>query len=62
MIRKNFWLSDYQVKSLNKLEGNVTEHVRRAIDEYLARINEKKLKVSKSPSKNKGMLSVYFNE
>ena len=49
MIRKNFWLSNDQVRFLRKLEGTMTEHIRRAIDEYIERMKD--LQVSKSPSK-----------
>jgi len=50
MIRKNFWLSNDQVRFLRKLEGNMTEHIRRAVDEYIAKKREEQLKISKSPS------------
>ena len=49
MIRKNFWLSNDQVRFLRKLEGTMTEHIRRAIDIYIE--SKKMLKVSISPSK-----------
>jgi len=49
MIRKDLWLTNDQVRFLRKLEGNMTEHIRRAIDEYIERMKD--LQVSKSPSK-----------
>ena len=49
MIRKNLWLTNDQVRFLRKLEGNTTEHIRRAIDIYIE--SKRELKVSQSPSK-----------
>jgi len=49
MIRKDIWLTDDQYNFLRKLEGNSTEHIRRAIDIYIE--SKKMLKVSISPSK-----------
>ena len=51
MIRKNFWLTNDQFRFLRKLEGNVSEHVRRAVDEYIAKLKIERLNVSKSLSK-----------
>jgi len=51
MIRKNFWLTNDQFRFLRKLEGNVSEHVRRAIDEYITKLKIDLLNVSRSPSK-----------
>ena len=48
MIRKDIWLTNEQVRFLRKLEGNTTEHIRRAIDIYIE--SKKMLKVSTSPS------------
>lgn len=52
MIRKDLFLTNNQVRFLRKLEGNMTEHIRRAIDEYIER--KKALEVSNSPSKKYG--------
>jgi hypothetical protein len=49
MIRKDFYLTNDQFRFLHKLEGNVSEHLRRAIDKYINDI--RKLEVSQSPSK-----------
>ena len=51
MIRKDFWLTNDQVRFLRKLEGNMTEHIRRAIDEYIKKLKVEMLNVSKSQSK-----------
>ena len=51
MIRKDFWLTNDQVRFLRKLEGNMTEHIRRAIDEYILKIKKEQLKISTSLSK-----------
>jgi len=51
MIRKNFWLTNDQFRFLRKLEGNVSEHVRRAVDEYITKLKIERLNVSKSLSK-----------
>lgn len=51
MLRKDFWMTNDQVRFLRKLEGNMTEHIRRAIDEYIKRKKEEQLKVSFSKSK-----------
>lgn len=49
MIRKDFFLTNNQYRTLRKLEGNVSEHIRRAIDKYITEI--KKTNVSISPTK-----------
>ena len=51
MIRKNFWLTNDQFRFLRKLEGNVSEHIRRALDKYIDELKIEQLDVSKSPSK-----------
>jgi hypothetical protein len=51
MIRKDFWLTNDQVRFLRKLEGNMTEHIRRAIDEYILKTKKEQLKISTSLSK-----------
>lgn len=49
MIRKNFYLTVEQNKFLKKQKGlTVSEHIRRAIDEYIVRINRKVARTSPS--------------
>lgn len=48
MIRKDLYLTNNQFRFLRKLEGNVSEHIRRSIDEYIQR--QRDLKVSTSLS------------
>jgi hypothetical protein len=48
MIRKHITLELSQLTFLSELPGTVSEHVRRAIDEYIAKI---KIEASTSPSK-----------
>lgn len=59
MKRINFFLTNDQYRFLSKQEGTVSEHIRRAIDEYQIRIlksaldkYQKQLKISNSPSKH----------
>ena len=53
MIRKNFYLSDSQLKSLKLMNGiTVSEHIRRAVDQYIDRELPKVASVS--PSEKKG--------
>ncbi len=50
MIRKNYYLTKDQDLFLQSLKGlSISEHIRRAIDEYIERLNT--LKVSRSPLK-----------
>lgn len=49
MIRKHFFLTNDQFRFLRDLEGNVSEHIRRALDLYID--SKKELKISNSPSK-----------
>ncbi len=52
MIRKNFYLTEKQVTILKEFnELSISEHIRRAIDEYIKRKLKEKLDVSKSMSK-----------
>jgi Tfp pilus assembly PilM family ATPase len=50
MIRKHFYLTEEQIQALHSLGGTLAEHIRRAIDEYLA----KRQKVNVSASSSKG--------
>lgn len=50
MIRKDLFLTNDQFRFLRKLEGNVSEHIRRAIDEYIEKKKQEQLKVSTSKS------------
>jgi Arc/MetJ-type ribon-helix-helix transcriptional regulator len=47
MVRKDYKIREDQVASLKKLPGNASEHVRAALDDYIAK---KQPKASKSPS------------
>lgn len=49
MIRKNFFITGQQEKFFTDHKLNFSEHVRRAIDEYIFRFNE--LNASASASK-----------
>lgn len=52
MVRKHFLLTPEQIQSLSELDGlTPSEHIRRAIDEYIER--RKRSYVSISPSKSK---------
>ena len=51
MIRKDLWLRNDQVRFLRKQKGNMTEHIRLAIDEYINKLKIELLNVSKSQSK-----------
>lgn len=48
MVRRNYYIRDDQDEFLKELPGNVSEHIRRAID-YYRKIKEKYL-TAKSPS------------
>ena len=52
MIRVDFMAREDQISYLKKLPGNISEHIRRAIDEYKQSIESKK--VSESASKKRG--------
>lgn len=43
MIRINLYLTEKQINALKSLNGlSVSEHIRRAIDEYLARLSKER--------------------
>jgi len=50
MVRKNIYITREQDDYLKSLSGHSSEHIRRAIDEYISK-NEDLLKVSRSSSK-----------
>ncbi len=48
MRRINAFLEDSWVDYLKKLPGTLSEHFRRAVNEYITRIEEKKVSSSQS--------------
>ena len=55
MERVNFFLSPEKVSFLKSLPGTMTEHIRRAIDEYIDRLkgSEASASQSKGVAKNR---------
>ena len=54
MVRKNVILSDKQVEFFkNNNEFNMSEHIRRALDEYMNRLSSTKVSSSQSIINNK---------
>lgn len=51
MVSKHFYIRKDQEKDLEELPGKTAEHIRTAIDEYLAKKKKVTLKSSFSPSK-----------
>jgi len=51
MIRKNYLIRQDQIDFLSTLQGNDSEHIRRAIDEYIQRIRSRQSSATTSPSK-----------
>ncbi len=54
MLRRNYLIKEEQDKALRALSGHVSEHIRNAIDEYLAKKKKETLNVSESKSEMKG--------
>jgi ribosomal protein L18E len=55
MIRKNFYLSNNQYRFLRDLNDiSISEHIRRAIDEYIDKKRSRKVSVSISKIFEKG--------
>ena len=52
MVRKHFLLSNDQIRFLQHLPGTTTEHVRRALDDYIEKVKREQTQVSNSPSKD----------
>ena len=50
MIHKHILITEDQDKFLRNLTPNVTESIRRALDEYIQKLRKESLKVSESPS------------
>lgn len=48
MIRKAFYLYQTQVDFLKKLSGSISEHIRRALDEYIEDIEKQRVSASQS--------------
>lgn len=59
MVRKDYTIREDQVEALKDLPGNASEHIRAALDEYLAK--RRPLRVSTSLSK-KGEYGTNFIE
>jgi Tfp pilus assembly PilM family ATPase len=53
MVRKHFYLTEEQIQALQSLGGTLAEHIRRAIDDYLAKMQ----KVNVSASSSRGGLN-----
>lgn len=51
MIRRHFYLNQEQIDFLKKLPGNISEHIRRAIDDYIEKL--KAFNASASQSKRR---------
>ena len=49
MVRKDFYLREDQVEFLSKLQGQMTDHIRQAVDDYIFKL--KSVNVSASQSK-----------
>lgn len=51
MVKKTFYLSNQQIREMRKMKlATVSEHIRRAIDEYIAKHKAEDLNVSISKS------------
>lgn len=51
MIRKNVWFDKEQLDFISKLPGPESDHIRRALDDYIQKIKRQQIKgVSTSPS------------
>lgn len=51
MVKKTFYLSNQQVREMRKMKlATVSEHIRRAIDEYIAKHKAEEMNVSRSRS------------
>jgi len=49
MIRKNFWFTNEQIDFLESLKTlNLTEHIRRAVDDYIKKIKSEDISASQS--------------
>lgn len=46
----HFYINVEQLDFLSNLPGTTSEHIRRAIDEYMVKIKKEQLQVSTSPS------------
>lgn len=57
MTRTAFYLTDKQLEALKKMDGNVSEHIRRAIDKYI----EATCRPSYSPSDKYWKKTIYKN-
>jgi len=53
MKRKDVYITDEQVVFLTELDGTVSEHIRRAIEEYIQRLKNIKMTASASTSERR---------
>jgi len=59
MVKKTFYLSNSQVREMRKMKfATVSEHIRRAIDEYIAKHKAEELNVSQSKSQTIGLVEL----
>jgi len=54
MRRIDFLADKKQVETLESFGGTLSEHIRRALDEYIQKVKQSKLGVSASTSKKEG--------
>ncbi len=52
MRRFNFFLDEERIDFLEKLPGTISEHIRRAIDEFIEREKTKGISASKSKGRD----------
>ena len=57
MIRKHFYISQEELDYLKKLPGTVSDHIRRAISEYIEDIQKQKYSASQSRKEEYGTAS-----
>lgn len=51
MVRKNFYITREQEKFLQDIPGNISEHIRRALDAYIEKLRSR-ADATTSPSKS----------
>jgi len=54
MILKSLWFYEHQIKSLKKIKGKFSDHIRRALDEYLQKLESRNVSTSRSEKKKEG--------
>ena len=48
MIRVHFYIEEFKLKILKNLKGKTSEHIRRAIDEYIEELEKNRYSASQS--------------